>query len=199
MYNCSNRMPNQGRLLAFRWAAAGLLAVNFVSAPGAQQALGPASELASSPAQAPYQALISAYCVTCHNNKTRAGGLELDAISTQALGNHWDVWEKVDRKLRARQMPPPGARRPDEAVRTAALDSLEAALDKVAAAAPNPGRTETFRRLNRTEYQNAIRDLLALESDAASAAAGRFGQLRFRQHYRRQSVADLVGKLCHGG
>ncbi|MBW8885057.1 MAG: DUF1587 domain-containing protein, partial [Planctomycetia bacterium] len=65
-------------------------------------------------------------------------------------------------------MPPPGARRPDEADRTAALNSLETELDKLAAATPNPGRTDTFRRLNGTEYQNAIRDLLALEFDAAS-------------------------------
>ena len=65
-------------------------------------------------------------------------------------------------------MPPPGARRPDDADRTAALASLEASLDRLSAKTPNPGRTDTFRRLNRTEYQNAIRDLLALEFDAAS-------------------------------
>ena len=65
-------------------------------------------------------------------------------------------------------MPPQGARQPDQAAHAAALTSLEAALDSLAAAAPNPGRTDTFRRLNRTEYRNAIRDLLALEIDPAA-------------------------------
>ena len=65
-------------------------------------------------------------------------------------------------------MPPPGSRRPDEATRVAALSALEASLDSAATAAPNPGRTDTFRRLNRTEYHNTIRDLLALEIDAAA-------------------------------
>jgi hypothetical protein len=81
---------------------------------------------------------------------------------------HADVWEKVVRKLRARQMPPVGKERPDEATYDAVVASLERSLDRAAAASPNPGRTATIRRLTRTEYQNAIRDLLALDVDAAS-------------------------------
>ena len=79
-----------------------------------------------------------------------------------------EIWEKVVRKIRARQMPPLGSPRPDEATYEAAVSSLEAALDSAAAAEPNPGRTDTVRRLTRTEYQNAIRDLLALELDLSS-------------------------------
>ena len=78
------------------------------------------------------------------------------------------IWEKVVRRLRARQMPPAGKKRPDESTYDAVLARLESSLDDAAAQHPNPGRTETFRRLNRTEYQNAIRDLLALEIDAAA-------------------------------
>ena len=80
-----------------------------------------------------------------------------------------EVWEKVVRKLRARQMPPVGNKeRPDEATYDATIRSLETSLDRAAAAHPNPGRTATIRRLTRTEYQNAIRDLLALDVDVTS-------------------------------
>ena len=89
-------------------------------------------------------------------------------INTQDLAAHQEAWEKVVLKLRAHQMPPQGARQPDEAAHAAALTALEAALDGLSAAAPNPGRTDTFRRLNRTEYRNAIRDLLALDIDPAA-------------------------------
>jgi hypothetical protein len=112
--------------------------------------------------------LVSTYCLSCHNNRAKTAALELDTINAQDLDGNREVWEKVVRKLRARQMPPAGARRPDEATYEGALASLEGSLDHLAAATPNPGRTETFRRLNRTEYHNAIRDLLALEVDVAS-------------------------------
>jgi mono/diheme cytochrome c family protein len=147
-----------------RGAAASLLAVGLVNTPGAEQAPGRA---VSSP-DAPYRALVSSYCLSCHNAKTRAGGLELDSMNKQDLAGHQESWEKVVRKLRAHQMPPPNARRPDEATHAAALASLEMALDGLAATTPNPGRTDTFRRLNRTEYRNAIRDLLALDLDVSA-------------------------------
>ena len=144
---------------------AGLLAVGgFVSTLGAQQESSGASP---SPVAAP-RALVNNYCLTCHNNRAKAAGLELDTISARALDENPEVWEKVVRKLRSRQMPPVGVRRPDEATYEAALASLEASLDGLAAAHPNPGRTDTFRRLNRTEYHNAVRDLLDLEVDVAS-------------------------------
>jgi hypothetical protein len=79
-----------------------------------------------------------------------------------------ETWEKVVRKLRTRQMPPTGKQRPDENSYNAIVTWLAASLDSASAKHPNPGRTETFRRLNRTEYQNAIRDLLALDIDAAA-------------------------------
>ncbi|PYR36527.1 MAG: hypothetical protein DMF90_09845 [Acidobacteria bacterium] len=136
--------------------------------PGAQQ-LRTATAPATEPA---YRTLVSAYCVSCHNNRLKTAGLDLDGIGTASLAEHWEIWEKVARKLRARQMPPAGARRPDETAYTTALVGLERALDSLAAAAPNLGRVDTFRRLNRTEYRNAIRDLLALDVDVASLLPG---------------------------
>ncbi len=119
-------------------------------------------------AEAPHLTLVKEYCVSCHNSRTKTAGLELDTVSGQPLEEGWEAWEKAARKLRARQMPPVSARRPDEATYVAALASLEDALDRFADANPNPGRTDTFRRLNRTEYHNAIRDLLALDVDVAA-------------------------------
>ncbi|RPI56540.1 MAG: DUF1592 domain-containing protein, partial [Acidobacteria bacterium] len=156
-------MPNRGSRWMFRWTAAGVLAVCLAGVPRAQQRSSPASPSSD----APYRAVVATYCLSCHNSKTKAGSLDLDSIKTDGLSDHAEAWEKVVRKLRARQMPPLGARRPDEAGYTAALASLEASLDRASASAPNPGRTDTFRRLNRTEYRNAIRDLLALDIDVA--------------------------------
>src|SRR5262249_39791330 len=104
----------------------------------------------------------------CHNSDDRKGGLALDAINSEDVGAHARVWEKVVRKLTARQMPPAGRPRPDERAYESVVAALETALDRAAAACPDPGRTPTLPRLNRTEYQNAIRDLLALDVDAAA-------------------------------
>ena len=82
------------------------------------------------------------------------------------------MWEKVCHKLTARQMPPKDSPRPKESEYEAAIAVLASSLDQAAARQPNPGRTETFRRLNRTEYQNTIRDLLALDVDVDGAVAG---------------------------
>ena len=157
-------MPIRGSLTVSRWVAATVLAVGSVGTSGAQQPPGntPAST------DAPYRALVNTYCLSCHNNRTKAGSLELTSINTADLNDHWETWEKVVRKLRAHQMPPPAARQPDEAARATALASLEASLDKLSATTPNPGRTDTFRRMTRTEYRNAIRDLLALDFDASA-------------------------------
>src|SRR5687768_10147733 len=172
-------MPSRGKRWMFRWAAAGVLAVASSGAPGAQPfdfaqakpfdfAQGKQVAPAPSGSEPPYRTLVRTYCVSCHNAKTKAGGLELASISTLDLREHPDAWEKVVRKVRARQMPPAAARQPDETLRMAAVGALETSLDALAAAEPNPGRTDTFRRLNRTEYRNAIRDLLAIEIDAAA-------------------------------
>lgn len=110
-------------------------------------------------------AAIRQYCTGCHNTKLKTGGLALDDVAAEAPGQHPEVWEKVVRRLRARQMPPAGLPRPDERTYTALVSQLETALD---AGKLNPGRTDTFRRLNRTEYQNAIRDLLAIDLDVTA-------------------------------
>jgi hypothetical protein len=107
-------------------------------------------------------------CLDCHDKDTRKGNLELEGLDPAQLGQQSEIWEKVARRLRTRQMPPPDKKRPDEATYQKVLLPLESALDSAAAQHPNPGRTDALRRLNRTEYQNAIRDLLALDIDAAA-------------------------------
>src|SRR5437764_3879301 len=111
------------------------------------------------------RATIDRYCVSCHNTKAKMGGLALDADD---VNQHPQNWEKGIRKLSARIMRPPGLPRPDERTYEALIASLETTLDTTASAHPDPGRTDTFRRLNRTEYHNAIRDLLAVDVDVAS-------------------------------
>src|SRR5262249_22508977 len=114
------------------------------------------------------RAVIDRYCVGCHNDRLKQGGLSLNGLSPESVDKNADVWEKVVRKLRARYMPPAGLPRPDENTYDAVVASLENTLDHASAAKPNPGRTDTFRRLNRTEYRNAIRDLLAVDVDVLS-------------------------------
>ena len=126
---------------------------------------GPAT---AAPAPASARALLDEYCVRCHNERLQTGGLALDAVDAEHVGRDTGVWERAVRKLRARAMPPAGAPRPDENAYEGLVEYLEAELDRHAAAHPDPGRTDTFRRLNRTEYQNAIRDLLALDVDVTA-------------------------------
>jgi hypothetical protein len=104
----------------------------------------------------------------CHNKTDMTAGLALDDLIGNDIDRNPEAWEKVVRKLSTRQMPPMEMPRPKKEEYDSATKWLESKLDAAAAAQPNPGRTETFRRLNRTEYRNAIRDLLALEIDAAS-------------------------------
>ena len=118
------------------------------------------------PADAAAQrALVDRYCVGCHNDLTTSGNLRLDNADLSAVGEHGELWEKVVQKLRGGLMPPPGRPRPEPAVYEGFASWLETELDRAAAANPNPGRTETFHRLNRTEYQNIVRDLLAIDID----------------------------------
>ena len=122
--------------------------------------------LRSPPVSSP-RALLDRYCVGCHNKGLQTAGLELDSIDIAEVGDNAEVWEKVVEKLRTRAMPPSGSARPDEASYEAFGSWLEAALDAEAETDPNPGRP-AIHRLNRTEYANAIRDLLALEIDSRS-------------------------------
>jgi mono/diheme cytochrome c family protein len=126
---------------------------------------GAASALAS-PASS--RQFLDRYCATCHNEQLKTGGLSLVRVDLSKPGVEPELWEKVVRKLHTGVMPPPGTPQPPEADRRAILTWLEAALDAASDAKPNPGRTETLRHLDRTEYQNAIRDLLALDIDATS-------------------------------
>jgi hypothetical protein len=113
------------------------------------------------------KATIDQYCVTCHSTRLKSGDLVLENADVAHVANNVDLWEKVVRKLRAGVMPPQGARRPDDATMHALIASLEASLDQAASAQPNPGRP-LLHRLNRAEYKNAIRDLLALDVDVAT-------------------------------
>ena len=112
--------------------------------------------------------LVQTYCIRCHNDRAMTGGLSLSDADLGNVGTHVEEWEKAVRKLRARAMPPAGMPRPDEAAFEGILSYLETELDRLVTANPNPGRTDTFRRLNRTEYQNAVRDLLALDVDVTA-------------------------------
>ena len=109
-----------------------------------------------------YRAVLDKYCVTCHNGRLQTAGLELDTVGLSNLGQHAELWEKVVLKLEGREMPPAGRPRPDEATYDGFASWLQASLDAAAVANPNPGRP-VLHRLNRAEYANAIRDLLALE------------------------------------
>ena len=131
--------------------------------PGAR-AQAPSSPTAPASPASP-RALIDTYCVTCHNTRAKVAGLALDAADVTDVGAGVEVWEKVVRKMRGGVMPPPGRPRPDKAAYAGLVSSLEADLDRVAASHPNPGRVDSFHRLNRAEYRNAIRDLLALDMD----------------------------------
>lgn len=107
------------------------------------------------------------HCIECHDSSLKKGDFDLERIGSKDLIAHRADWEKVVRRLRTRQMPPPGEEKPPESDYVRVLAQLEGALDEAAARQPDPGRTPTLRRLNRTEYQNAIRDLLDLEIRAA--------------------------------
>jgi mono/diheme cytochrome c family protein len=149
-----------------------------------QQPAAPAAS--ASPANAQYQALMTRYCVSCHNERLKTGNLSLDKIDLGNLPSHSDVWEKVIRKVDSGMMPPPGQARPDQATTDGFVTWLKTSLDRDAAAHPNPGRS-LLRRLNRVEYSNAIRDLLALELDVASLLPADDSSYGF------DNIADILG------
>ena len=122
------------------------------------------SRFAESQATAESQrAVLQRYCLGCHSEQVRSGGLSLEAVDLADVASAGETWEKVVRKVNAGMMPPPGMPRPDAVTQRGLVSWLEDELDRAALANPDPGRTETFHRLNRTEYKNAIRDLLALD------------------------------------
>jgi cytochrome c551/c552 len=132
------------------------------------------------------QALLNQYCVTCHNAKLKAGGLELDKLDLHRVDANAETWEKVARKLRAGMMPPAGAPRPDRHALDTLAGTVEEALDRAAAANPNPGRAP-LHRMNRGEYANAIRDLLAVDVDATTLLPADDSSNGF------DNIADVLG------
>src|SRR5215813_13391148 len=111
-------------------------------------------------------ALVAQYCATCHNDKTRSGGMTLTSLNLARPDHNPDLAEKVIRKLRAGMMPPPGAKRPDIETSRSFATALENAIDKVAALHPNPG-WRSFQRLSQAEYARSIHDLLGIDVDVS--------------------------------
>jgi hypothetical protein len=132
------------------------------------------------------RAVLDEYCVVCHNQQLKTGGLMLDKTDVSNIPAGAETWEKVIRKLRAGAMPPPGNPRPDKAESDRLVKTLEASLDSAAARKPNPGRF-ILHRLNRTEYANSIRDLLALDVDVSSLLPPD------DESYGFDDIADVLG------
>jgi hypothetical protein len=120
----------------------------------------------NAPAPTPARQLTNQYCVSCHNQKLKTANLILDRADADHPDNSAEAWEKVIVKLRSRAMPPPGMPRPDNSTYDAVADWLGSEIDHAAATHVNPGRTASLHRLNRAEYANAVRDLVAVDVDA---------------------------------
>jgi hypothetical protein len=164
-------------LVAAGWVAVGL-AVGQTSAPAA----GTPGTAPPPPAEELRQVL-NRYCVSCHNSRTvgasgeptsimagqlRLVGLAFDTVDTSDPGSHAELWERVIRRMRTGTMPPGGRQRPDVSTYDRLAGWLEGEIDRAAAAHPNIGKPSPVHRLNRTEYNNAIHDLLALDLDVTS-------------------------------
>ena len=146
-------------------AAATLWLVAVAGAAGDAQVAKP--DVAAAATKPSDHALVDQYCLTCHNDRAKTGNLSLTGLDVSQPGDQAEVWEKVIRKVRAGLMPPSGMPRPDRAALDAFAGRLETGLDRAAIAHPNPG-SSALHRLNRTEYANAVRDLLALDIDEAT-------------------------------
>jgi mono/diheme cytochrome c family protein len=148
--------------VAVTWTVILLMASSRAQTAGPQTpaAAAPPAQAAAAPA------LLTQYCITCHNTRLKTAGLTLDALDFEHVGGDAETWEKVVVKIRSGMMPPSGARRPERAALDAFASDLETRLDR--AAGPSAGLdAPAMHRLNRTEYANAIRDLLALDVDVA--------------------------------
>jgi mono/diheme cytochrome c family protein len=160
------RMPSRVSLVAVLLLAFGGVAfttaqsqVAPTGAPGGGQQEKDAAQLAT----------VKQYCGGCHNDRMKAAGVSFDGLTADSIGQHADVFEKAVRKLRGRVMPPPNARQPDQAAVDTLVGWLENSLDRAAATGPShlPDQV-VLHRLNRKEYANAIRDLLAVDFDATT-------------------------------
>ena len=166
------------RFSSWRWGSSSIAS----ETPRASRLQAPA-DLASADSA---RAVVDQYCVTCHNQRTKTAGLMLDKADLTDVPANAEIWEKVIRKVRAGMMPPPGAPHPDQAARERLISSLQAPLDQAALAHPNPGRP-LVHRLNRAEYANAIRDLLAVDIDVTSLLPPDDSSAGF------DNVADVLG------
>ncbi len=154
-------------------------------ASAASLSAAPASERAAASAADDHAAVLQRYCVTCHNERLQTAGLALDQLDVANAAADTEVWEKVVQKLRSRTMPPARRPRPDDPTYAAVASYLEKSLDRAAATRPNPGRP-LLHRMNRTEYRNAIRDLLALDADVSALPAD-------DSTYGFDNIADALG------
>ena len=141
-------------------AAATLILAVIARSDGVQAQAAPVPQ----PASARTEAVLKQYCVTCHNERLETAGFVIDLAGLANVGTGAEHWEKVVRKLRTTAMPPAGAPRPDAATYDAVSSFLETSLDRAEAARPHLGKLPLAHRLSRTEYQHAIRDLLALDA-----------------------------------
>jgi len=132
------------------------------------------------------KAMLDQYCVTCHNERLKTGGLALDTLQASRIEADPETWEKVVRKVRAGLMPPAGAKRPDRGSLDALATSIEGTIDHFAANEPNPGRAP-LHRMNRAEYANAIRDLLSVDVDSSTLLPADDSSHGF------DNIADVLG------
>ena len=185
-----------------------MLAAMVLVASGHLLAAGPRPQAPAVHAAPTEPALLERYCVTCHNDNLRTAGFSLESLDLGNISADAEAWEKVVLKLRAGMMPPAGRPRPDRETYDRLASFLETDLDRAAAASPDPGHSDALRRLNATEYGNAIRDLLALEVDvtdllpADDSSAGfdnvGLGGLDPGRMERYLSAAQKVSRLAMG-
>ncbi len=163
-------LPNgvPGPIAAFQ---SGAVAAAAPQAPPATQGGAPATVPATS---SPHRTMLTRYCFSCHNQKLKTAGLALDTLDLTNIAANSDVWEKVVWKLRGGIMPPVNRPRPDRESVDAFASFLEGELDRAAAANPNPGRVPVH-RLNRAEYSNVVRDLLAVQVEHSMLPADEVG------------------------
>jgi mono/diheme cytochrome c family protein len=157
-------------IAAFLLLGAGFTRVD-TQTPAATRPASASPSQAASALSSAGQGVIDRYCVTCHNQRAKTGGLALDGLDFSAAARDTQTWEKVIRKVRTGMMPPSGAPRPERAALDSLAISIETMIDSVARTAPNPG-APALHRLNRAEYGNAVRDLLDLPIDAAKLLPG---------------------------
>ena len=141
------------------------------------------------------KAVMTKYCFTCHNEKLKSGNLALSALDLANLSKDADKWEKVVRKVRTGPMPPGKMPRPDKAVAESLVSGIEAELDRAALEHPVPGRP-TLQRLNRSEYRNAIRDLLALDIKPGSKLPADDSAYGYHNNGAVLSLSPIIRKRC---